>query len=191
MQLSLDLSPFGEINDDKLFRFYKANPDLAIERDKQGRMFLNEPMDSYTEYYHSRLQKVLKRWLGRQNPTRLNLKNESFLLKDGSIRVPGLAWLSEPTTDIISQTENEFPSICPDFVIEIMTSHDTFSLCDKRMEAWVNNGVKLAWLLDPEHNTICIYRADGTHNQHTMELDVSGEDVLSGLTINLQTLFED
>jgi Uma2 family endonuclease len=58
-----------------------------------------------------------------------------------------------------------------------------------KMQEWIANGCRLAWLIDPAGKQVFIYRADGSvTTQQGFETPLSGEDVLPGLVLDLQDL---
>ena len=56
------------------------------------------------------------------------------------------------------------------------------------MVEWIQNGCRLAWLIDPIEGSARIYRADGTVEERGMESTLSGEDVLPGFSFDLKKL---
>ena len=90
--------------------------------------------------------------------------------------------------------------IDPDFVIELM-----FPICEavsfrtddrdelqRKMQEYRDCGVKLGWSIDPDAKQIEIYRSS---QQKSEILDnpqnLSGENVLPNLTVNLREILED
>jgi len=56
-------------------------------------------------------------------------------------------------------------------------------------DVWIKNGVRLAWLIDPKKETTFIYRADGSKEElHGFDRTLSGEDVCTGLELDLRRL---
>ncbi len=54
-------------------------------------------------------------------------------------------------------------------------------------DTWINNGVRLAWLIDPNQEKAYIYRADGSEEVVvSLEGVLSGEDVCVGLQLDLR-----
>ena len=80
--------------------------------------------------------------------------------------------------------------IVPDFVMEVRSETDRVASLKKKMsEAWIANGVKLAWLIDPIKEKAWIYREDGTVEEiNGFETKLSGETILPGFELNLPDL---
>ena len=54
---------------------------------------------------------------------------------------------------------------------------------------WLEQGVRLAWLLDPHDNVAWIYRPDREPERQQRPQTLSGEDVMPGLTIDLAQIW--
>ncbi|BAS55830.1 hypothetical protein NIES2135_48790 [Leptolyngbya boryana NIES-2135] len=56
------------------------------------------------------------------------------------------------------------------------------------MQEYIENGVKLGWLIDRQNKTAYVYRADGSITQYPESATLSGEDVVPGFTLALKVL---
>ncbi|TAG52769.1 MAG: Uma2 family endonuclease [Cytophagales bacterium] len=113
----------------------------------------------------------------------------AFKLPNSAVRSPDAAWIQNERWNALSNKEKEqFPTLCPDFVIEIKSNSDNLLHLKAKMQEWMTNGCKLAWLINPEEKcTYCYFE-----NQ---EIIVSFDEILKGettlydLKLNLNTLF--
>lgn len=83
-----------------------------------------------------------------------------------------------------------FARIVPEFIIEVRSPSDRLKILqDKMRSVWIANGVRLAWLIDPEIQQAWVFRADGsdTHIPDFQQV-VSGEDILPGFEFDLKIL---
>jgi Uma2 family endonuclease len=81
-----------------------------------------------------------------------------FTLPDGSMRSPDVAWVEAGRWDALSKAEqNRFSPLCPDFLIELRSPTDDLSALEVKMERWIANGAKVAWLIDPEGQAVIVY----------------------------------
>jgi Uma2 family endonuclease len=82
-----------------------------------------------------------------------------------------------------------FARIAPDFVIELRPPTDSLPDLQAKMVEYIESGVRLGWLIDPQTKRVHIYRP----NQEPEILDdpeaVSGEDVLPGLAVNPRSVW--
>ncbi len=57
------------------------------------------------------------------------------------------------------------------------------------MREYIENGVKLGWLIDPKNRKVYIYRANGEMEVLQNPEKISGEDVLVGFELNVPEIF--
>jgi len=172
-------------------RFVLRHTDLRVERDKHGVITIHPPMTFDSAYYEGLAFTKLSNW---SISTRTGLAvspSASFNLPDGSQYKADGAWI--PMGKIHNMSEGERRSIAevvPDFVLEVLSETDSLSKTKKKMtEAWIANGVQLAWLIDPKKEKAWICRADGsTQTMEHFDQSLSGEEVLPGFTFNLWEL---
>lgn len=112
-----------------------------------------------------------------------------FDLPDGSNRNPDGAWIVNSRLQLAEWKERAFYPVCPDFVAEIKIQDDRIPALQRKMDSWLANGARLAWLLDLEAERAWIYRP----NQPVQEVadfngNLSGEDVLPGFVLPLNQL---
>lgn len=76
----------------------------------------------------------------------------------------------------------------PDFVIELLSPTDNLSTTQKKMSEYMNCGVKLGWLINPDEKTVNIYRLGEEAETVTNPSSLSGEDILPGLVVDLNEI---
>ena len=88
-----------------------------------------------------------------------------------------------------TQQKRGFAPIDPDFVIELMSPTDDLSTTQQKMSEYLNCGVRLGWLINPDAKKVEIYHLG--KNQETLcnPDSLSGEDILAGLTVDLAEVF--
>ena len=72
------------------------------------------------------------------------------------------------------------------FVVEIRSPSDRLPDQLDKMELWLEQGARLGWLIDPFDGIAHIYRPGREPEQLERPETLSGEDVLPGLTVNLE-----
>jgi len=58
-----------------------------------------------------------------------------------------------------SKQQKGFPPLCPGFLIEVRSQNDSPRTLEAKMQTWLDNGAKLAWLIDPIDGNVAIYRS--------------------------------
>ena len=174
--------------------FCLANRDLRIEQDPQGNIIIMPPSSYDSGNNESEVIIELGMWNRRTKLGKVFSSTSLFKLPDGSKRMPDAAWISLEKHNQLSTSERKsFAHIVPDFIIEVRSPSDRLkTLQDKMRTAWIANGVRLAWLIDPETQQAWIFRVDGseTHIPDFQQV-LSGESVLPGFEFDLRMLNQD
>jgi Uma2 family endonuclease len=113
-----------------------------------------------------------------------------FRLPNGSMRSPDLAWIKKERWEQLSPEDQEkFAPLTPDFVIEVRSRSDSLKELQNKMQEWIDNGCRLAWLIDPVQQKAYVYKREGLiKTAETFNEQLSGEDVLSGFELDLSLL---
>ena len=103
-----------------------------------------------------------------------------------------MAWLKREKWDSLTAEQKEgFARICPDFVGEIWSESTDLNQLYLKMVEYVENGVSLAWLIDPSKRQVNVYRP----SEEVVVLDnpetVSADPLLPGFTLNLTELWSE
>lgn len=86
--------------------------------------------------------------------------------------------------------ERPYP-IVPDFVAEVVSPTDKYSDIDEKVDAYLLDGVRLIWLLDPQRRKTRIHTADAEQTVRlTNDARLDADEVIPGFQIALSKLFE-
>ncbi|MEO1289628.1 MAG: Uma2 family endonuclease [Chloroflexota bacterium] len=67
--------------------------------------------------------------------------------------------------------------LVPDLVVEVISPSDKYSDVTTKVDAYLKDGVKLIWIVDPQRKTIAVY--EGSDSPRTLRVD----DTLTGANI--------
>jgi Uma2 family endonuclease len=82
-------------------------------------------------------------------------------------------------------------ALVPDFVAEVISPGDKFSELDEKIDAYLLDGVRLIWALDPQRRKAVVYAPDAEQPRHLAgDAVLDGGDVLPGFQVVLSKLFE-
>jgi len=114
-----------------------------------------------------------------------------FTFPNGARRSPDAFWILKDRYYALSKEEREerFARIVPDFVIELRSKSDNLRKLQSKMSEYIENGVRLGWLIDPYERRVHIYRADQSVEVLENPQKVSGEDVLSSFELDLMEIW--
>jgi Uma2 family endonuclease len=81
----------------------------------------------------------------------------------------------------------KFPPICPEFIIEVRSPRDRLKNAKKKMEQWMSGGAELGWLIQPDRETVYIYRAGKAEpEKRTGTTKLTGEGPVAGFELDLR-----
>lgn len=178
-----------KMTDDQFFRFCESNQNLRIERNEKGDIEIMAGTGGKTGMQEAEIGRQLGNW---NSQTKLGVSfspSTAFVLKSGAIRLGDAAWMSLERWNALTSAEQDKFIPVPDFVIELRSPSDSLSDLQEKMEKWIQSGVKLAWLINPEDETTYIYRENGERLiVKGLDKTLSGEDVLIGFELDLKEL---
>jgi len=184
--IKLQIPPSMRWDDQQLWEICINNRDLRIERNPDQTLSIMAPTGGETSRLNSDLVADLVIW---NRNTRLGVVFDAsggFLLPNGSMRAPDAAWIKKSRWEALSMEERKkFPPLCPDFVVELRSASDSLIALNGKMMEWVENGCKLAWLIDPEARQTHIFQADGVQLVQAFDQKLSGEAVLPGFELDV------
>ena len=103
-----------------------------------------------------------------------------------TVRAPDVAFISrERLPD--PQTRG-FPALGPDLVVEVLSPDDRPGETLAKVGDWLEGGVRLVWVIDPERRVARLYRRDGTETHIAENGRLEGEDVLPGFACSLTSI---
>lgn len=117
-----------------------------------------------------------------------------FILPNGARRSPDVSWIKlERWNGLTLQEKQGFPPIAPDFVIELVSPSDLknqrYSDLQLKMQEYLENGVKLGWLIEPSEKKVEVYRLGREKEILNHPQNLLGEDVLPGFILDLSEIF--
>ena len=90
-------------------------------------------------------------------------------------------------------TEDEqkgFLELVPDLVVEVLSPSERPGQITTKLLTYLNAGVKIVWLVDPEDRSVTVHVAGQTPRTLTTDDEIDGGDVLPGFTAPVAAFFE-
>ena len=161
LELPITLRPFRQMTDDELLRFSVENQPYKIERNRQGEITIITPVGAIGSTHEAYVASSLYQWNEVAQTGMAFISNAGFNLADHSCLSPDAAWIDLARWKALTPEEQEgYPPLCPDFLIEVRSRSDPRRLVETKMQLWMENGARLAWLIDPMLGTVDIYQPD-------------------------------
>lgn len=178
-----------EMDDKAFYRFCRRNDHLRFERNPDGTILIMPNTGGKTGIRNTKIVSRLDIW-SESFGGKVFDSSTAFKLPNFATRSPDASWISDDRWNKLTEDEQErFPPIAPDFVVELMSASDKLKKAQEKMHEYIENGVQLAWLIQPSSQTVFIYRADGTISK-VIDFDtkLSGENVLPEFEFSLKLL---
>ena len=178
------------MSDDEFFDFCQQHRSLRIERNADKTITIMEPTGNESGYAENEVNGELRNWTKTEQTGITFSPSTGFTLPTGAVRAPDASWLPlEKWLALPAADRKKFTHICPEFIAEVRSEEDSLLELKRKMVEWIENGVRLGWLIDPKTETTYIYRADGSVDiVEGFDKKLSGETVLKGFELDLALL---
>jgi len=156
----------------------------------RGKLVVREPPSTY----HGRVQGSLHVLVGSYVRTHalgavLGQDTGFKIASDpDTVRAPDLAFVDR--TRVAQIPRRGYAALAPDLVAEIVSPDDRPGEVLAKTGEWLEAGVRLVLVIDPERRVATVYRDDGSVLTVSSDGDVDGEAVLPGFSFRLSELFE-
>lgn len=181
--------PHDRLTDDEFYAFCQANRHLRIEREADGQIVFQMPTNSKTGFKNADLITEVSLWNRKAKSGFVSDSNGGYTLPDTSVRAPDVAWVSKERWNALSDEEQDkFAQVCPEFVIELMSDKDEKYTLPAKMEKYLQNGVRLAWMIDPFAQQTTVFRPDAEPEVRAFDEVLRGDDVLPGFELRLREI---
>jgi Uma2 family endonuclease len=190
LPMPLTLRPKVPMSEDHLLRFCSANRGYQIEMEPDGSLSIDQPKGARYSRAIVILSSEVYGW-AEKDGRGITFPDVGVYLPDGSMRSPGVAWLSlEKWQGIPKDDRDSFLRVLPEFVAEIRCHTDTDEGLALRMKRWIDAGAQLAWLIDPLRKLAIIYHP-GPEPETLLQPELlNGEGPIAGFTLKMQRLWE-
>jgi Uma2 family endonuclease len=192
LPLTLHLGPvLQRMSRHEFFEFCQLNKDWRFERTSHGDLIIMPPTGGETGRRNFILTGLFNVWVERDG-TGLGFDSSTgFSLPNGAKRSPDLAWVKRSRWEGFTDEEREeFPPLCPDFVVELRPRSDELEALQLKMQEYLANGAQLGWLIDPRQRRVYVYRPGEAVVCLETPGVIAGDPVLPGFVLDAQRLWD-
>jgi Uma2 family endonuclease len=183
--LTIKLDPLT-LSDEQFYQLCQNNRDLRFERNSQGDLVIMSPTGGETGNRNSEIAYQLQAW---NRIHKLGIAFDSstgFKLPNGSNKSPDASWIPlAKWHGLTTEQQQGFLPLCPDFLIELRSKSDNLKSLQEKMQEYLDNGARLAWLINRQDQEVEIYRQGQTVEILKSPVKLSGEDVLANFILDL------
>ncbi len=179
------------LTDEQFYQLCRSNPELTIERSAKGALIVMSPVGGDGGSYEMELGADLTFWNRQSQLGKTFSSSTLFKLPNGGDRSPDAAWVElSRWQNLTPEQRRKFPPIAPDFVIELRSPTDDLELLRAKMQEYMDAGVRLGWMVNPQEQQVEIYRQGQPKEVRSLPTELSGEEVLPGFILPVAR-FED
>lgn len=184
---TVNLEPVIHLTDEQFFQLCQVNRDLRFERNANGDLIIMTPTGGESSNQNAELTVDLGLWNRQAQMGVVFDSSGGFKLPNGADRSPDAAWIASHRWNALTPDQRrKFPPLAPDFVIELRSPSDDLKPLQAKMQEYLENGVRLGWLIDPQNSRVEIYRRDRPIEVISTPAQLSGEDVLPDFVLDIQ-----
>jgi Uma2 family endonuclease len=190
--LTLNLSSLVKtISVSDLETLSRDNPDARLETDSYGRLIFMSPTGGETGERNLELAFQIKLWNKQTQLGKVFDSSTGFKLSNQAVRSPDVSWISIEKWNALSKEQRrKFLPIDPDFVIELMSPTDILGQVQNKMKEYLDCGVRLGWLINPDARQVEVYRYSQKKEVLSNPQSLSGENIMPGLVVELTEIFD-
>lgn len=173
------------LSDSQFAALCAAFPESMIEYLPDGTVTIMPPTDPESGDRTSLLVRRLGAWADQTGRGLVTGPDAGYRFPDGARLSPDAAWRDAARWKKARQSGKKFPVFAPEFVIELRSPNDRLGMLREKMQAYIDNGVELAWLIDPRTRQVEIYRPGRTPEVLSNPTTVAGEGAVAGFVLDL------
>lgn len=182
----LNLEPIAHLTDEQFYQLCVANRDLNLEMNAAGELIIVPPVGGESGNREADIITDLNNWNRQTKLGKVFSSSTIFILPNGAKRSPDAAWIKLERWEALTlEQRQKFPPLTPDFLIELRSETDRLKLLQEKMKEYIDNGLRLGWLIDPQEAKVEIYRPKKAVEVIQMPAIISGEDILPGFELQI------
>jgi Uma2 family endonuclease len=178
------------VNHEEFEKLCQDNPDRSFELTATGELIIMAPVGGESGNYESELGGELFVWNRQTKLGKTFSSSTIFVLPNGAERSPDVAWVElSRWLDLTPEQRKKFPSLAPDFVIELRSATDRLPPLREKMEEYQSNGVRLGLLIDPKNKQVEIYRPEAESEILESPASIDCSEVMPGFILNMSAIW--
>ena len=187
--LTLDCQTI-ELTDEQFYQLCRNNRELRFERNANGDLLIMSPTGGETGNRNIEIAYQLQAW-SRQDKSGVAFDSSTgFRLPNGANRSPDASWIPVAKWNALTvEQKQKFLPLCPDFALELLSPSDKLAKAQDKMQEYLDNGMKLGWLINPQTRQVEIYHTGKQVEVLDFPDSLSGKDILSGFVLDLQSIW--
>ena len=113
----------------------------------------------------------------------------AFTLKSGNKRSPDFAFVAKERLTGMKRLPKGYFQGAPDLAVEVISPSNTFEELHEKLVEYFDNGCRLVWVINPDEQSVLVYRQPQPDKLLKITDAIDGEDVLPGFSLPVADLF--
>ena len=166
-----------------------------LELAADGSLICMTPTGGDTGARNAALAFQIQAWARATGSWKAFDSSTGFRLPDDSVLSPDASLVRLERWQVLTpQQRRSFPPLCPDVVVELASPSDqgprAVAALRQKMAAYQANGAQLGWLLIPEERSVEVWPVAGEPYRIEAATQLDGGQLLPGLRIELQDIWQ-
>jgi hypothetical protein len=188
--IAINLPRNLKLSDDQFEDLISANRDSKFELTATGELLIMSPTGGETGNRNFELYIDLGNWNRKKGLGKAFDSSTGFQLPNGAKRSPDLSWISLDKWNALTPDQRrKFLPFCPDFVVELVSESDDRKEVEEKMQEYLDNGLRLGWLISPKTRQVQIYRPQQAIESLESPMSLSGESILVDFILDLTLIW--
>ncbi len=181
-----------DMTDEEFLEFCGANDNMLIERDKDRNILIKPLLVFPVAWCQKLICRAIWKWEKKYGMGISFSPSVGFELQNTAIRTANANWISTERWSAVPREDyDKFIYVPPDFIAEVVTPTSNLKKLKEKMLEWMENRVRLAWLINRYEKTTHIYREDGSIELvEGFDKTLSGEDLMPNFEVDLEPLLK-
>ena len=179
-----------EMTEDQLLQLCSDNGDLRIELTANRELIIMPPNGLEGSWQEGELYLQVGNWAKQDGTGRAFGPNAGYTLPNGAVRAPDVSWMPLSRWESMRrEDQTKFGHTFPDFAIELRSPSDSLREVQDKMLEYMENGVRLGFLIDPQNRRVHVYRPGQPMEILEEPANVSADPVLPGFVLDLSAIW--
>ncbi|MEB3826247.1 Uma2 family endonuclease [Phormidium sp. CCY1219] len=136
----------------------EAGFDYQLELE-EGRIIVMGPSDIVASEVSLEFARQLSNWVKPRRLGRVFDSAGGFILPNSDLKAPDVSFVSR---DRLPRSIRYFAALVPDLVVEVKSQSDRVKKLQSKIQVYLDQGVRVAILIDPDTCLLEVYRPDGS-----------------------------
>jgi Uma2 family endonuclease len=137
------------------------------------------------------MNRLLIDFVARHDLGRIYQAGLGYWMRNGNFRSPDISFVAKDHLDDMTRDPNGFLHGGPDLAIEVLSPSNSVQSMKKKALEYFESGSRLMWLVVPDARSVVVLRPDSSELTLTAKDILTGEDVISGFSVEIAELFRD